>query len=280
MSRSKPVDTLSIETDLLLTAIRSRYGYDFSQYSPMSLARRLEQARAEAGLARLTQLLDKVLHDPKAFDVFLRHMSITVTEMFRDPDFFAALREHVLPALKTYPFIKLWHAGCATGEEVYSMAILLHEERFLKRARLYGTDFNTHSLETAEAGVYDAARVEAYGENYAAMGGKTTLMHYFNVGYGRAICKDFLKERTTFSYHNLVADGVFGEMHMICCRNVLIYFNRALQDRVLLLFAESLRHGGFLCLGSKEMLHFTVVRDQFEQVEGTQRIYRKRGAAS
>lgn len=266
-----------LEVELLLTGIQKRYGYDFSHYSPASLIRRLEKARTHAKLQRFTQLLDVLLHDEKSFDDFLKHMSVTVTEMFRDPLFYKSVRETVVPVLKTFPFVKIWHAGCATGEEAYSMALLLHEEGFLERARIYATDFNKHSLDIAEKGVYPARQLPAYTQNYQESGGRGALGEYYSAGYELAKFKDFLKERITFSYHNLVTDGVFGEMNLICCRNVLIYFDRTLQDRVLLKFAESLRHGGFLCLGSKETLEFTAVRDLFEPVDRKQRIYRKIG---
>jgi chemotaxis protein methyltransferase CheR len=270
-------DIERIEIDLLLEGIRRRWGYDFTHYSHASLKRRLEHARSEAGLIHFTELLDRLLHDQRCFDGFLKHMSITVTEMFRDPPFYQAVREKVVPLLKTFPFIKIWHAGCATGQEVYSMAILLQEENFLDRARIYATDFNKHSLDMAQKGVYAARDMEAYAANYRAGGGKRDFSDYYSAGYDWAKLKDFLKEHVTFSYHNLVTDGVFGEMNLICCRNVLIYFDKTLQDRVLALFADSLRHGGFLCLGAKETLNFSGVKHQFEPLEGRQNIYRKCG---
>ena len=270
-------DDEAIEIDTLLHGIRSRYSYDFTHYSRASLKRRLERALAQTGLTHFTELLDRLFHDEKCFDDFLKIMSITVTEMFRDPAFYQAVREHVVPVLKTYPFVKIWHAGCATGEEVYSMALLLHEEGFLDRARMYATDFNKHSLDTASNGVYPTRHMELYAANYRASGGKGDFSDYFSNGYELAKLKDFLKERVTFSYHNLVTDGVFGEMNIICCRNVLIYFDKTLQDQVLLKFAESLRHGGFLCLGNRESLNFSAVRSLFDPVEKTQRIYRKCG---
>lgn len=265
------------EIGVLLEGIRRRYGYDFANYSFSSLHRRLRQVRDEAGCARYTELLDLVYHDGASFDLLLRGLSITVTEMFRDPKFYAAVREHVVPNLKTFPFAKIWHAGCATGQEVYSMAILLQEENFLERVRLYGTDFNKHALDVAQKGVYPARDIDAYDANYRAAGGHATFADYFSAGYDLAKVKDYLKEQVTFSYHNLVTDGVFGEMNMICCRNVLIYFDRKLQDRVLRIFADSLRHGGFLCLGNKETLNFTAVHRLFEPVDARQRIYRKTG---
>jgi len=267
-----------VEIDMLLSGIRSRYGYDFSHYSRASLKRRLERALAQTRLARFSELLDRLFHDEQSFDDFLKIMSITVTEMFRDPDFYQAIREQVVPVLKTYPFIKIWHAGCATGEEVYSMALLLHEEGFLDRARIYATDFNKHSLDTAAHGVYSARHMATYATNYREAGGKGNFPDYYSDGYELAKIKDFLKERITFSYHNLVTDGVFGEMNLICCRNVLIYFDRTLQDQVLEKFSESLRHGGFLCLGNRESLNFTAVKSLFAPVDKGHRIYQKCGA--
>jgi chemotaxis protein methyltransferase CheR len=266
-----------VEIEMLLHGIRSRYGYDFSHYSRASLKRRLERALAQAKLERLSELLDRMFHDETYFDEFLKIMSVTVTEMFRNPDFYQAVREQVVPVLKTYPFVKIWHAGCATGEEVYSMALLLHEEGFLDRARIYATDFNKHSLDTASHGVYPARHMATYAANYYAAGGNGSFPEYYSDGYELAKIKDFLKERITFSYHNLVTDGVFGEMNLICCRNVLIYFDRTLQDQVLGKLAESLRHGGFLCLGNRESLNFTAVKPLFAPVNKIQRIYRKCG---
>jgi chemotaxis protein methyltransferase CheR len=266
-----------VEIEMLLQGIRSRYGYDFSHYSRASLKRRLELALTQARLERFSELLDRLFHHEQYFDDFLKIMSITVTEMFRDPEFYKAVREQVVPLLKTYPFIKIWHAGCATGEEVYSMALLLHEEGFLDRARIYATDFNKHSLDIAANGVYAARQMVTYAANYRAAGGIGSFPDYYSDGYERAKFKDFLKERVTFSYHNLVTDGVFGEMNLICCRNVLIYFDRTLQDQVLHKFAESLRHGGFLCLGNRESLNFTAVKSLFAPVDKAQRIYRKCG---
>ena len=268
-------DNESIEIDMLLNGIRSRYGYDFTHYSRASLKRRLERALVQTKVAHFSELLDRLFHDEKCFDEFLKTMSITVTEIFRDPGFYHAVREHVVPVFKTYPFVKIWHAGCATGEEVYSMALLLHEEGFLERTRIYATDFNKHSLDTAAKGVYPAKLMTACAANYRESGGKGEFSDYLSDGYELAKFKDFLKERITFSYHNLVTDGVFGEMNMICCRNVLIYFDKTLQDQVLQKFAESLRYGGFLCLGNKESLNFTAVMPLFAPTDKKQRIYRK-----
>jgi chemotaxis protein methyltransferase CheR len=272
-------DSRTLEVQLLLDGIYKRYGYDFSHYSHASLMRRLDRALSVARLSRFSELLDRLLHDENGFDEFLKCMSVTVTELFRDPAFYQGVREQVVPILKTYPFVKIWHAGCATGEEVYSMALLLHEEGFLDRARIYATDFNKHSLDTAEKGVYPAREMQAGAANYRQAGGARDFSGYYSNGYELAKFRDFLKERITFSYHNLVTDGVFGEMNLICCRNVLIYFDRTLQDRVLGKFSDSLRHGGFLCLGNRETLNFTAIKPLFDTVDRKQRIFRKSGLA-
>ena len=266
-----------IEIKCVLEALLEKAGHDFRHYSHTSLKRRMQQARDQAQMKYFTQMLDTLFHDEIFFDRFLKQMSVTVTEMFRDPEFYRSLREEVLPRLKTFPFVKIWHAGCATGEEVYSMAILLHEENFLDRARIYATDFNKHSLHVAEKGIYAARSVKKYAENYVAAAGKHSFAAYFSDSYDLIKMKDFLKERITFSCHKLVTDGVFGEMNLICCRNVLIYFDRDLQNRVFELFSESLRHDGFLCLGTKETLNFSSVRPLFEVVDSQQKIYKKRG---
>lgn len=270
-------DTESISIDLLLQGIKRRWGYDFTHYSYASVKRRLEQARKEAGFERYTELLDSLLYDGAAFDRFLKYMSISVTEMFRDPPFYKSIREKIIPALKTYPFVKIWHAGCSTGEEVYSFAIMLHEHDFLSRARIYATDFNKHSLNAAEKAVYQTHHMESHAVNYRASGGTENFQDYYSSAYGLVKMKDFLQDRITFSYHNLVTDGVFGEMNIIFCRNVLIYFDKTLQERVFELFTNSLRHGGYLCLGSKETLNFSSVKPCYDVIDKRQKIYRKSG---
>ncbi len=253
-----------LEIDILLDGIRNRYGYDFTHYSRASLKRRVDRVREREQLSSYTALLDKLYHDAGYFDEFLKCISITVTEMFRDPPFYVAVRQKIVPMLKTFPFIKIWHAGCATGEEVYSMAIVLHEEGFLDRARIYATDFNKHSLDRAQEGIYTAKTMNAAnGQLSRCRRHRRVLATTTNASYDLVKFKDYLKDHITFSYHNLVTDGVFGEMNLICCRNVLIYFDKTLQDHVLSRFTESLRHGGFLCLGNKETLNFTAVKPLF-----------------
>ncbi|MBI1212708.1 MAG: protein-glutamate O-methyltransferase CheR [Alphaproteobacteria bacterium] len=274
---SQQNDPEAVSFELLLEGIKRRWGYDFTHYSRASLKRRLDQARRDAGYERYTELLDRLLHDDAFFDHFLKYMSITVTEMFRDPAFYRVVRERVVPILKTFPFVKIWHAGCATGEEVYSLAIILHEEGFLDRATIYATDFNKQSLDVAQRGVYPVAHLDQHAANYRSSGGTRPFSDYFSSAYGLAKIKNVLKERVTFSYHNLVTDGVFGEMNVIFCRNVLIYFDKTLQNRAFELFTNSLRHGGFLCLGTKETLNFSSVKRHYEQIEGRCKIFKKCG---
>lgn len=275
ISAAQPVEADCSDMDVLLSGIHSRFGYDFSHYSKASLKRRLDRACSSNQVPTYSALLDKLCADERSFDAFLKNMSVCVTEMFRDPAVHRTLRERIVPILKTYPFIKIWHAGCATGEEVYSMAILLHEEGFLEHARIYATDFSRHALEVAQQGIYPLRNAERDAANYQAAGGTGLLQDYCSAGYDFVKFKNHLKERITFSYHNLVTDGVFGEMNLILCRNVMIYFDRVLQNQVLEKFLGSLCHGGFLCLGNKETLNFTSVRTQFEVFDAQHRLYRK-----
>jgi len=272
--KQKEINT--IEMDLLLEGILRRYGYDFRHYAQASLKRRLQRSMQRADLEQTSQMIPRVLHDEEFFDALLRDLSITVTEMFRDPDFYQAVRREVVPVLKTYPFIKIWHPGCATGEEVYSMAIVLQEEGFLQRSQIYATDFNTHSLKVAREGIYPLERMQKFAHNYEQSGGAASFGDYYEARYGAARLAEPLRRNITFAYHNLVADGVFGEMNLIVCRNVLIYFDRHLQDRVLGLFSDSLCRRGFLCLGTKETVEFTTMNNSFELLSRKQRVYQKR----
>ncbi|MCZ8518619.1 MULTISPECIES: CheR family methyltransferase [Paenibacillus] len=264
-----------IEVDLLLEAIYRGYGYDFRGYARSSLMRRLHHIRQKAGAERIVDLIPKVLYDEAFLNRFLLDMSVTVTEMFRDPEFFYELRTKVIPVLKTYPFVKIWHAGCATGEEVYSMAILLQEEGFYDRVQIYATDMNAESLAAAQEGIYSQEIMRKYTANYQKSGGRTSFSDYYHAKYSMAKMNDSLRKNIVFTQHNLVTDESFGEMHLILCRNVLIYFDRNLQDKVLGLFGRSLNHRGFLCLGSKESMDFADNGDQFEAVVPKWRIFRK-----
>ena len=265
-----------IELQLLLQAVFLKYHYDFRGYAEASLRRRLRTALGHFGVRTLSQLQDLVLHDERAFPALLDFMTVPVTEMFRDPSYFRTLRDKAIPLLRTYPSFKLWVAGCSTGEEAYSMAILLREEGLLERALIYATDINPATLQKAESGVYDIERIPAFTENHRLSGGKTPLVDYYTTGYGRAIFDKSLREHMVFSDHSLATDSVFAETHLVSCRNVLIYFNRDLQDRALGLFHESLCHRGFLGLGSKESLDFSAYARHFEAVSRPERIFRKR----
>jgi len=266
---------LDIEVDCLLVAITERYGYDFRNYARASLKRRVQNFLVLSDCNHVSELIPKVLHDKAYFSEFLSNMSVTVTEMFRDPIIFKSIRKDIIPKLKTYSRINIWHAGCATGEEVYSMAILLEEEGLLDRARIYATDFNAKSLATAKEGIYPAESIQLYTKNYLKAGGKTSFSDYYQANYESAKMKDFLRNKITFASHNLISDQVFAEMNLILCRNVLIYFDKELQDRVLELFSDSLVPRGFLVLGDKEAIKFSVVKDNFEAVNERQKTYRK-----
>ncbi|MEK8129338.1 protein-glutamate O-methyltransferase CheR [Paenibacillus filicis] len=268
-------DLEKLEADLVLQAIYEAHGFDFRQYARSSLLRRLHVIRQKAGVNHLSELIPLILHDDRFIRDLLTNMSVTVTEMFRDPDFFLELRTKVIPVLKTYPFVKIWHAGCATGEEVYSMAILLQEEGFYDRVQIYATDMNQQSLKIAEEGIYPLDAIRKFTVTYNSSGGKASFSDYYYAKYQMAKMNEDLKRNIVFTAHNLVTDHAFGEMNMIVCRNVLIYFDRQLQNQVFRLFDQSLVHRGFLCLGSKESLEFSSLRRTYEDVSSRWRIFRK-----
>jgi chemotaxis protein methyltransferase CheR len=270
--------TEDIEIRLLLEGIFRRYHYDFRGYSMASVKRRLGQARERFGCSTYSRLQDLVLHDAAAFTSLLSFLTVQVSELFRDPAYFRALRELVIPHLKTYPSIKVWVAGCSAGEELYSLAILFREEGIEDRTMFYGTDINPDALQKAEAGVYELERIPQFTRNHHLSGGKTSLSDYYTAGYGAAIIDKSLRRRAVFSDHSLVADAVFGEMQLISCRNVLIYFDRELQDRAIGLFKDSLVRKGFLGLGAKESLRFSEHAEAFAEFSREERIYQKRGA--
>ena len=265
-----------LEFRLLLKAISSYYGHDFHDYAKASMIRRVHKHMEKVGITRVSALIPHFLHNTEAFNDFVRDMSVVVTEMFRDPTFFLAVRNEVMPILKTYPFIKIWHAGCASGQEVYSMAILLEEEGLLDRCQIYATDFNDHALNIARKGIYPQDDMPTYEENYKIAGGRDTLANYCHQSYDSVKFSDRLTEKITFANHNLVTDGVFGEMNLVFCRNVLIYFNRTLQDRVLTLLAESMVPRGILCIGRRENLIKSSISDRMEPLNSALRIYRKK----
>lgn len=265
-----------VELELLLEAIFRRYGYDFRNYSKASIKRRVRQFMAKSGCGKISEILTTLLYDESSFQRLLEDFSVVVTEMFRDPDVYAALRKQVIPFLRTYPFLKIWHAGCASGEEVYSLAILLLEEGLYDRTIIYATDFNEAVLEKARQGIYPIADIKKYIDNYRISEGICSLTDYFDAHYESVIMSQSLKKNITFARHNLVSDQVFGEMHLILCRNVLIYFDRTLQGRVFKLFDDSLIRGGFLCLGKKESLQFSKSYNRYEVIDKNMQIYRKK----
>jgi chemotaxis protein methyltransferase CheR len=240
-----------------------------------SLKRRLVQARDRLGCASFSAMQEKVLYDPKMMPTLLGYLTVQVSEMFRDPTFFIALREKVIPHLRTYPSLKVWVAGCSNGEELYSLAILFREEGLHERTIFYATDINTGALEKAEAGLFALDRIPLFTENHRRAGGKSSLSDYYTAAYRGALFDKSLRTRTVFSDHSLVSDSVFAEVHLVCCRNVLIYFNRPLQDRAVGLFKDSLVRKGFLGLGSKESLHFSAHAENFVEFVRGERIYQK-----
>jgi chemotaxis protein methyltransferase CheR len=268
-------DIEQIEINLFLEAIFQRYGYDFRHYAQASLRRRVRRVFQKSGCARISEMIPLVMCDESFAQSVLSDFSISVTEMFRDPIFYLSVRQNVIPYLKTYPFVKIWHSGCATGEEVYSLAILLREEGLYERATIFATDINDLALEKARDGIYALKDIRQYTANYQKAGGKHSFAEYYHAHYESAIIDPRLKSNITFVNHNLVTDGVFGEMNLIFCRNVLIYFDASLQDRVFKLFDDSLALGGFLCLGTKETLQFSAVNDRFRQIDDRARIYQK-----
>ncbi len=270
------IDNENLEIQLLLEAVYQKYGYDFRKYAGAHTKRRLKHRKAVSGLQNYSEMLHKIIYEEEFFNSVLLDLSINVTEMFRDPWFYREIREIVMPHLQTYPFIKVWHAGCSAGQEVYSMAILLEEEGMKERTQIYATDFNELILDRAKKGIYPLDSVRQYTANYIESGGSESFSDYYTADDRHVILKSSLRQKVLFSSHNLVTDGVFGEMNVIFCRNVLIYFNKELQERVLRLFYDSLCPGGFLCLGSKESLTFTGVVDKFETMAAREKIYRKK----
>ncbi len=268
-------DLERIEIELLLEGVYRHYGFDFRSYAYASIRRRLWKRVEAEGLRSISELQALALHDATAMDRLLLDLSISVTAMFRDPDFYRVFRQEVVPLLRTYPFIRIWHAGCSTGEEVYSAAIVLEEEGLLDRARIYATDINDRVLKQAKAGIFPLNRMQEYTENYINAGGQRSFSEYYTAMYDGALFSPSLTRNTVFSQHNLVTDRSFSEFHMVFCRNVLIYFDRALQDRVHALFYDSLVMLGILALGSKESLRFSQYEDCYEMLHVKERIYRK-----
>lgn len=269
--KSDAVEDLEIR--LLLEGIQHIYGYDFREYAKSSIKRRLVHWLAKSEFDTFSEAQSQLLRDRRVFESLLRGITVNVTEMFRDPAFFKAVREQVVPFLKTYPFVKIWHAGCATGEEAYSMAILLNEEGMEGRYRMYATDINEAVLHTAEEGVMPLAEMQRFTRNYQQSGGTASFANYYVARYDRAILSPSLKKDIVFSSHNLATDAAFGEMNMVLCRNVMIYFKPSLKERCLQLFDDSLLASGFLCLGLKETLERTSTT--YVELAPHMRIYRK-----
>jgi chemotaxis protein methyltransferase CheR len=266
---------VDLEIDLLLEAIYRKYSYEFRQYARASLRRRILSALPSLGVESVSMLQHHVLRDAAFFTRLLSRMTVPVSDLFRDPGYFAALREHVVPVLATYPSLKVWVAGCSTGEEAYSLSILLDESELLDRTILYATDINPAALRTAESGVYALDRVAKFTRNHQRAGGLRPLAHYYTAAYGGIVFDRRLRERMTFSDHSLSTDQVFSEVQLVSCRNVLIYFSRELQDRAIGLFRDTLVARGYLGLGAHERLEVSRHADAFEAVAPGQRIYRR-----
>ena len=264
-----------LEIELLLEAVYRRYGFDFRQYAQASLKRRLWRRAYAEGASSLSDLQAKLLHQPQSMERLLLDLSINVTSMFRDPTFYLAFREKVVPQLHTYPFTRIWCAGCSTGEEVYSLAIVLQEEGLYERTRIYATDINESVLATAKAGIFPLEKMQHYTKNYIRGGGKHDFSRDYLAAYEAAQFSKTLTENVVFAQHNLAMDRAFNQFNVIVCRNVMIYFDKPLQDRVHALFHESLEQFGVLALGHKETLAFTALADRYEQLDPAERIYRK-----
>lgn len=268
-------EPVNLEVELLIQAIFMRYQYDFRHYSRSSLRRRLEQAVIRFHCSSITELQEKLVHEPNFFPKLIPYLTVNTTEMFRDPSYFKAIREQVVPYLQTYPSFKIWVAGCSTGEEVFSLAILL-KEMGMKKYLIYATDINPMNLEAARNGIYDLESVRKASRNYQLAGGLTSLSSYYEAAYDSARFDPSLLTNVVFSDHSLATDSVFSETHFISCRNVLIYFERDLQNRALKLFDESLNRDGFLGLGTKETIQFSTIKNDFTCIDQENRLYQKR----
>lgn len=268
-------DLESLEIDLLMQAIYRHYGFDFRDYAYPSLKRRIWKRVTDEHLKTVSALQDKILRDRGCMERLLLDVSINVTSMFRDPTFYAAFRTKVVPLLRTYPFIRIWHAGCSTGEEVYSMAILLMEEGLYDRCRIYATDMNENVLVKAKEGIFKLAGMQENTANYLQAGGKSSFSEYYTARYDYALFRPALREHVVFAQHNLATDSSFNTFNVIVCRNVLIYFNVTLQERVQKLFLESLESSGLLCLGKKESLRFQSVESCYGVLDDKEKLYRR-----
>ncbi len=268
-------DLERIEIELLLEGVYRHYGFDFRSYAYASIRRRLLKRTEAEGLRNISELHARILHDTDAMELLLLDLSVNVTAMFRDPSFYREFRAQVIPLLRTYPFIRIWHAGCSTGEEVFSMAVLLEEEGLYDRTRIYATDINDMVLQRARQGIFPLDRMQEYTENYIRAGGTRSFSEYYTAKYDGALFAPTLSRNIVFSQHNLVTDRSFSEFHVIFCRNVLIYFDKALQNRVHRLFYDSLVMFGVMALGSKESLKFSQFESSYEKISATEKLYRK-----
>lgn len=275
MKQQGNIELEDIEMVLLLKGIYKQYGYDFRDYSEASMKRRVKKCVEEEGLQTISGFLEKVLHDTSCMTRFLDTVSINVTAMFRDPEFFQSIRSKIIPELKKLPFIRIWHAGCSTGEEVYSMAILLKEEGLLERTRIYATDLNERVLKVARDGIFSLKRMQEYTNNYLLSGGTSSFSSYYLSKHNNVILNNEIKNKIVWAQHNLVTDGSFNEFDVIFCRNVMIYFNEELQNHVHKLFYESLATPGYFITGSKENLRFSPHEQHFADVDVRWKIYRK-----
>ncbi|HKP12763.1 MAG TPA: protein-glutamate O-methyltransferase CheR [Blastocatellia bacterium] len=273
--RESELDLEDIEIKLLLEGVYLHYGYDFREYAPASLKRRVGDLVRDEKVESVSQLQDRILHDPTCFERFVVALTVNVTAMFRDPKFYLAFRQKVVPLLKTYPFVRIWHAGCSTGEEVYSTAIVLTEEGIYDRCRIYATDLNESVLKQAKEGIYSLEYMQNYVNNYVKAGGKAAFSEYYTADSDSAMFRSSLRKNVVFSQHNLVTDRSFNEFNVILCRNVLIYFNQGLQNRVHRLLYESLVKFGVLGLGHKETIGYTPYEDKYEVLEEGEKLYRR-----
>ena len=269
-----PSDVQEIELDLFVRAMQRRHGYDFNQYAPASLKRRVVQLADHLDCPTISALTTRVLHEPTLLPELLENLTVPVSDMFRDPTVFHTIREHVLPLLASYPQINIWQAGCAHGQEVYSLAILLEEAGLYSRCQIFATDLSERALDHAREGIYPAREAQQWSRHYLAAGGTRSFADYYSARYGLIKLDQSLRRNVTFARHNLVSDSVFCEAHLVLCRNVLIYFSNTLQDRVLSLFRDSLVRHGFLCLGLRESLDFASAADDFSAFDESVRIYR------
>jgi chemotaxis protein methyltransferase CheR len=271
-------ETDAIEARLFLEAIYVRYDYDLRGYAAAPMRRRLAAALTRTGIEHLGELQHRVLHDQQLFTEVLHDLTVPVSELFRDPDFYRSFRERVVPVLSTYPLLRIWNAGCATGEEAYATAIVLKEEDVYERSQIYATDLSSLSVASAKAGVYSAERLATFQDNYDQAGGRSSLSNFYTTAYDCIALNAHLRRNMLFFQHNLVSDQVFGEMHVIFCRNVLIYFGQELRRQVLAKFRQSLCAGGFLCLGDSEQLSRADLQNDFSEFSPKDRIYRFRAS--